>query len=131
MLTSGFGAVLNKGRCVLVQLGLEGIFAGIEPNGEISVAVASLHYGKPQLSLIVPPVILKIDVLNPPKQYTWIEAHGIRDVATGYIFSKSQSDASKANACCPSEGATSENRKISFSKVLVDLVNATETATRG
>ncbi len=61
---------------------LEGIFAGLEPNGETAIAVAKLKYPKPRTGLRVPPVTFSVGTMNPPPtDFTWVEAFGMKDVA--------------------------------------------------
>ena len=71
---------------------LEGIFAGLEPNGEITLAVARLRYFKPRAGVVVPPVQLSIESLRPPRQYTWVEAYGLKNVAETYYSSRRTTD---------------------------------------
>lgn len=65
-----------------------GVFAGLEPNGEISVAVARLEYHQQRPGMIVPPVSISIAVPSPPEEFTWIEAFGRAQVAQTYYSSK-------------------------------------------
>jgi hypothetical protein len=115
---------LEQGTLNITPTWLEGIFAGIEQNGEISVAVASLQYGKPLVGLLVPPVTLQIAVLAPPKQYTWIEAHGIKDVAEGYISKKLESEATKTKHMIIFKQMLGKEEDFP-QEVLVDLINVT------
>jgi hypothetical protein len=75
---------------------LEGIFAGLEPNGEITVAVARLTYQKPRPGFVVPSAQLTIERLGPPRQYTWIEAYGLKKVAETYYSSRLTTDKTKS-----------------------------------
>lgn len=61
-----------------------GVFVGLEPNGEVSAAIANLEYHKPRPGMIVPPVSISISVPVPPKDFTWIDAFGYKDVADSY-----------------------------------------------
>jgi hypothetical protein len=115
---------LEQGTLNISPTWLEGIFAGIEQNGEVSVAIASLQYGKPLVGLVVPPVTLQIAVLTPPKQYTWIEAHGIKDVAEGYISKKLESEATKAKHMIIFKQMLGKEEDFP-QEVLVDLINVT------
>ena len=68
---------------------LEGIFAGLEPNGDIRFAVARLEYPKRRNGFHVPPVMFTISILSPlPKDFTWVEAFGIKDVARTYYSAR-------------------------------------------
>jgi hypothetical protein len=103
---------------------LEGIFAGTEQNGEISVAIASLQYGKPRVGWIVPPVTLQIAVLTPPQEHTWIEAHGIKDVAEGYISKHSETEATRAKHVAIFQQMLGKEEDFP-PRVLVDLIDVT------
>jgi hypothetical protein len=64
---------------------LEGIFVGLEPNGEIGIVVAKLKYPRPRTGVRVPPVTFTVGRLNPPPtDFTWVEAFGMKDVAETY-----------------------------------------------
>jgi hypothetical protein len=64
---------------------LEGIFVGLEPNGETAMAVAKLTYPTPRRGLRVPPVELTIGTLTPPpSDFTWVESFGMKDVVESY-----------------------------------------------
>jgi len=68
---------------------LEGIFAGLEPNGEIGIAVARLNYPTPRPGVRVPSVTFYIGTIKPPPaDFTWIEAYGMNDVAQTYYSSR-------------------------------------------
>lgn len=83
---------------------LEGIFAGLEPNGEIGVAVAKLTYPRPRSGFRVPPVAFTIGTFDtsPPSNFTWIEAFGMKDVAETYYSARAATEQTKA-----------ENKRIS------------------
>jgi hypothetical protein len=82
---------------------LEGIFAGLEKNGEIGLAVARLEYPKPRSGLRVPPVAFTIGALkSPPTDFTWVEAFGMKDVAETYYSARAATEQTKA-----------ENKRIS------------------
>ena len=68
---------------------LEGIFAGLEPNGEIGVAVAKLEYPTQRQGRSVPTVAFAIATIKSlPKNFTWIETYGLNDVAQTYYSSR-------------------------------------------
>jgi hypothetical protein len=69
-------------------LWLTGVFVGTETNGDISVAIASLEYHKPRAMMDVPAVSLSIRVPVLPKDFTWIEAFGHKEVAEKYYSAK-------------------------------------------
>ncbi len=75
---------------------LEGIFVGIEPNGELSLAIARLQYGKPRAGFIVPPVQLSIESPVPPKSFTWIQAFGLSDATEAFYSSARVTDATNS-----------------------------------
>jgi hypothetical protein len=76
---------------------LEGIFAGLEPNGEIGFAVARLEYPKPQNGVRMPPVAFTVGTLKPlPTDFTWVEAYGIKDVAETYYSARAVTEQTKA-----------------------------------
>jgi hypothetical protein len=88
---------------------LEGIFAGLEPNGEIAIAVAKLEYPRPRSGVRVPPVTFTVGTLkSPPTNFTWVEAFGIKDVAETYY-----------SARAATEQTIAENKRIS-SEILKD-----------
>lgn len=82
---------------------LEGVFVGLQQNGELALAVAKLEYPKPQTGIRVPPVSFTIGTFNPlPKDFTWVEAFGMKDVAETYYSARAINEATKV-----------ENKKIS------------------
>ena len=62
-----------------------GVFAGLEPNGEISVAVAKLEYHQARPGMIVPSVSISVLVPVLPGDFTWVEAFGRDQVAEKYL----------------------------------------------
>ena len=82
---------------------LEGIFAGLELNGEIGFAIARLDYPRPRNGVRVPPVAFTIGTLKPlPTDFTWVEAYGIKDVAESYYSARAVTEQTEA-----------ENKRIS------------------
>jgi hypothetical protein len=69
-----------------------GVFAGTEPNGEISVAIATLGYHKKRVGMKVPEVSISISVPVPPKDVTWIEAYGYKAVTDKYVSNRRKTD---------------------------------------
>lgn len=65
---------------------LIGVFSGLEPNGELSVAVARLEYHNKRPNMKVPELAISISTTVPPKDYTWIDAYGHSRVANKYIM---------------------------------------------
>lgn len=63
---------------------LTGIFAGIDPNGDASVAIAQLEYREPRAGFVVPEVGISIRVPGPRNDFTNVEAFGLKQVAEGY-----------------------------------------------
>jgi hypothetical protein len=79
------------------RMTLEGIFAGLESDGEIAIAVAKLEYPTPQsvtLTVRTPQTV--------PTDFTWVEAFGINEVAKSYYDARAMTEQTKA-----------ENKKIS------------------
>jgi hypothetical protein len=88
---------------------LEGIFAGLESDGEIAFVVAKLEYPRPRNGFHTPPVSFTVGTMKlPPTDYTWVEAFGINDVAKSYYLARAATDQTRA-----------ENKKISV-EVLKD-----------
>jgi hypothetical protein len=76
---------------------LEGIFVGLDSNGETSIAVAKLTYPKQWNGLHVPPVTFTVGTLqSTPKDYTWITAYGMKDVAETYFSTRAMTEQTKA-----------------------------------
>lgn len=86
----------HTGKALVERLWTHTIFAGLEPNGEIAVSIAQLKYGRPRPGFLVPSVELQIESLKPPDNFTWIEAHGISDVAEPYYSSRKVNADSRA-----------------------------------
>jgi hypothetical protein len=75
---------------------LEGIFAGLEPNGELGFAVAKLVYPKKQTGLRVPPVTFSVGTFKTlPTTFTWVEAFGMKDVAETYYSARVMTEETK------------------------------------
>lgn len=88
---------------------LEGIFVGLESDGETALIVAKLEYPKPRPGFRVPPVTFSIGKLSPPPtEFTWVEAFGIKEVAESYYSTRAVTEQTKA-----------ENKRIS-SEILKD-----------
>jgi len=82
---------------------LEGIFAGLQQNGELAFAVAKLQYPKPRAGVRVPPVSFTVGTFSPlPTDFTWVEAFGMKDVAETYYSARAANEATRA-----------ENKRIS------------------
>lgn len=69
-----------------------GVFAGLEPNGDVSVAIARLEYREPRPGWMVPPVVIFVSVPVPPKNNTWVEAFGRNEVAEQYYSRRKVTD---------------------------------------
>jgi hypothetical protein len=68
---------------------LEGIFVGLEANGETAMVVAKLEYQWPTNAPGAPPVHFTIGKLSPPPTgFTWVEAFGMKDWAQTYYSSR-------------------------------------------
>ncbi|MGA2248732.1 MAG: hypothetical protein ABSH48_27570, partial [Verrucomicrobiota bacterium] len=92
-----------KGWTPVWAMTLEGIFAGLESDGEIAIAVAKLEYPKPRPGLSVPPVTLTVGRFQAvPTEVTWVRAFGMNDVAQTYYFGRTAA-----------EQARDENKRIS------------------
>lgn len=76
---------------------LEGIFVGLEANGETSIAVAKLTYPEPRNGMRVPPAAFTVGTLqSTPNDYTWITAYGMKDVAETYYSARAMTEQTKA-----------------------------------
>jgi hypothetical protein len=76
---------------------LEGIFVGLEPSGEIAMAVAKLEYPKQRPGMPVSPVVFTVGSPSPPPtDFTWVEAFGIKDVAESFYSPRAQTELTKA-----------------------------------
>ena len=69
-----------------------GVFAGREPNGDLSLAIAHLNYERPRTGLIVPVVSLYIEVPEVPATFTWVQAFGREEVANNYLMTQKITD---------------------------------------
>ena len=61
-----------------------GVFAGLEPNGELAVAIGQLDYAEPRPGWVVPPVSVSVRIPVLPKDFTWIDVIGRDSVAAKY-----------------------------------------------
>jgi len=75
---------------------LEGIFVGLETNGELTVEIAKLAYGKPREGFIVPPVQLSIESPVPPRSFTWLQSFGLNDMTESFYVSRRVTEATKS-----------------------------------
>jgi hypothetical protein len=76
---------------------LEGVFVGLQPNGETAIVVALLKYPPPGAGPGVPRVNFSIRWLDPPpSDFTEIEAFGMNDVARSYYSARSVTPQTKA-----------------------------------
>lgn len=75
---------------------VEGVFAGLEPNGESSVAIAKLEYSHPRPGWVVPSVSISVWSLIPPNDFTWIEAFGHKEVAEQYYSKRKVTEVTRA-----------------------------------
>lgn len=73
-----------------------GVFAGAEPSGEISVAVARLDYHRKRAGWSIPEVSVTISIPNPPKDFTWIEAFGHKEVVEKYVSERRKTDSTQS-----------------------------------
>ena len=71
---------------------LEGIFAGLDENGDVAIAVAKLEYPRRRPGLRVPPVGFTVVTMEPPSRFTWVEAFGMKDVAERYYSLRAVTD---------------------------------------
>jgi hypothetical protein len=75
---------------------LEGIFVGLEANGEIAMVVAKLEYPKPRKGVRVPPVSFSISRPNPPpSNFTLVDAFGMKDVAETFYLARYATEQTK------------------------------------
>lgn len=78
---------------------LEGIFVGLEPNGETAMIVAKLDYPKPRQGFTVPKASFTIAGLSSsPTDFTWIQAFGMNDVARSYYSARAVTEETKAES---------------------------------
>lgn len=73
-----------------------GVFAGAEPSGEISVAVARLDYHRKRVGWKIPEVSVTISVPGPPKDFTWIEAFGHKEVVEKYVSERRKTEGTQS-----------------------------------
>lgn len=67
---------------------VEGIFAGREPNGELGFAVARVTYLPTTFGVGAVLAAPQITVHALPRDFTWIEAFGMREVANSYTITR-------------------------------------------
>jgi hypothetical protein len=69
---------------------LEGIFLGLEPNGETAMVVAKIKFPNVRTGSRIPPVTFTVNWLNPPpNDFTYVQTFGMKDVAESYYPSSS------------------------------------------
>ena len=73
-----------------------GVFVGLEPNGELSAAIATLEYHEQRAGMIVPPISILIRNPIPPKNFTWIDSFGRNDVTESYVSKQRVTDETRA-----------------------------------
>jgi hypothetical protein len=72
---------------------LEGIFVGLQANGETAMVVAKLEYPKPRSGLRAPPVAFTIEVAPPPSDFTSVRpATELPDADNKLIISEISED---------------------------------------
>lgn len=77
---------------------LEGIFAGLEPNGETNVVIARLQYSPPRSGVTGPPVQLSIrSPQSRPATFTWLEPFGMNDFAEDLISQPQTTNKAKSD----------------------------------
>ena len=69
---------------------VEGIFAGIEPGGELSVVVSIVDYIPPREGWITPIARSYLEGPSDARDITWIEPYGMPQVAWDYIHGDSE-----------------------------------------
>jgi len=67
---------------------VRGVFAGIEDNKELKVAVATITYGKPRDGWIIAVARPIIEIKELRRDSTWIEPFGINNIADEYLHGK-------------------------------------------
>jgi len=86
--------LLSHQKPTLGAIFIQGIFAGVEKNGNLSVAVATVQYDPPRKGWTTPIAQPLIEAGDPPDKFTWIDPYGVTQIAWNYIH-RSDSDFSK------------------------------------
>lgn len=77
---------------------LEGIFAGLEPNGDTNVVIARLQYSPRRSGATGPPVQLSFrSPQSRPATFTWLEPFGMSDFAGDLISQPQTTDKAKSD----------------------------------